>query len=205
MLKKKPSEKIVETTIHKQSAKTLHIEGLESKALELVKQFESRDPFPKLSAFIAESKDRIIKKGMESIETEWIDSPITMDPNNPEPWFSSIPAWRPSVGFERGIALTNVNARQTYLWVNQRIKEILEMNMFELNDEITREKIAGMIEQSIKPIVYDYTVICNETNNTSYTVDQGILNVDICLKINNDGPWTYAHVETSYRGIECKQ
>lgn len=256
MLKKKPSEKIVETKIHKQAAKTLHTKDLEAKALELVKQFESRDKFQKLFVAISEAEEEIKRR----IDAGWYYAPylplatlpqvdlfndltkgdfsytVAIDPDNPEPWFSSIPAWRPTkptdvleepwfapAGLNRGtssgkiywelneaeplhvpvLPAADFDSKQT--WVNQRIKEILAMNMFELNDEITREHISATIDQSIKPLVYDYTVICNETNNTPYTVDQGILNVDICLQINNDSPWTYAHGEASYRGIECTQ
>lgn len=276
MLKKKPSEKIVETKIRKQLVKTLHTEDLEAKALALVKQFESRDKFPKLSAAIVEVEAAIKRKteldagyyynpyvplvtlpevfwnGIDKRIADLKDAglatgTVAIDPYNPynpllrnevfrmewndaeikdvPPWFPGpddlkakdfddfyygdwntvSEPWFSSIGFKRGKALEDINAKRTYLWVEKQLKEVLEMNIGDLNDEITRERICDIIKQRIKPVIYDYIVICNETNNSSSTIDNGELYVDVCSKINKDSPWTYTHGKASYRGIECSQ
>lgn len=278
MLKKKPSEKIVETKIRKQSVKTLHTEDLEAKALALVLQFEARDKFQKLHAAIARNlfvdAEIAIKSKMELDagyyynpyvplvtlpEVFWngIDKRIAdlkdaglatgtvaIDPYNPllrnevfgmewndaeikdvPPWFPGpddlkakdfddfyygdwntvSELWFSSIGFKRGKALEDINAKRTYLWVEKQLKEVLEMNIGDLNDEITRERITSAIAEFIRPNVYDYTVTCNETNNTPYTVDQNELHVDVHVKVNKDSESVSCHGKASYRGIECSQ
>jgi phage tail sheath protein FI len=59
--------------------------------------------------------------------------------------------------------------------------------LFELNDRITRESIKQMIDSYLNDIMlrrglYDYVVMCDETNNTGTRIDRNELWVDIALK-----------------------
>ena len=59
--------------------------------------------------------------------------------------------------------------------------------LFEPNDPYTRLQIRNMIEPFLRDVkgrrgVYDYKVICNETNNTNERIDRNELWVDIMIQ-----------------------
>jgi len=55
------------------------------------------------------------------------------------------------------------------------------------NTSTLRQQISGVVEQYVRPIekdggLYAYQVVCNDTNNTSTLIDQGILAVDLYIQ-----------------------
>ena len=59
--------------------------------------------------------------------------------------------------------------------------------MFEPNDQITRTEIGNSITSLLLDIVakrgiYDYLVVCDNSNNTPTTIDQNQLWVDIAIE-----------------------
>ena len=59
--------------------------------------------------------------------------------------------------------------------------------LFEPNDKITRDQIANVISGAINDLVakrgvYDYLVICDETNNTPTRIARNELYVDIAIE-----------------------
>lgn len=67
------------------------------------------------------------------------------------------------------------------------LKEFLKDYLFELNDEITRSNIVAKIEtymdaEKANRAVYDYYVVCDETNNTANDIQSKNLNVWLYIK-----------------------
>lgn len=67
------------------------------------------------------------------------------------------------------------------------MEKILEQVLFNPNDEITRTKVSTMVGDFLKHIkenngIYDYCVLCDETNNTPITIDKNELHVDVFLQ-----------------------
>jgi phage tail sheath protein FI len=59
--------------------------------------------------------------------------------------------------------------------------------VFEPNDAITRQQIAGVMESLMIDLVakrgiYDYLVICDESNNTPARIDRNELWVDVAIE-----------------------
>ena len=59
--------------------------------------------------------------------------------------------------------------------------------MFEPNDQLTRDEIKGAIESLMNDLVakrgiYDYLVVCDDSNNTPARIDRNELYVDIAIE-----------------------
>jgi phage tail sheath protein FI len=59
--------------------------------------------------------------------------------------------------------------------------------LFEPNDKITRDEIKGAVESLMLELVgqralYDYIVVCDETNNTPARIDRNELYVDVAVE-----------------------
>ena len=69
----------------------------------------------------------------------------------------------------------------------KRFEKYLDYFRFEFNDETTRNTIRSGIDQWLgdykaRHELYDYMVICDETNNTPKVVDSNEIKIDISLK-----------------------
>ena len=59
--------------------------------------------------------------------------------------------------------------------------------IFEPNDKITRDEIKGAVESLLLELVgqraiYDYLVVCDESNNTPNRIDRNELWIDIAIE-----------------------
>jgi phage tail sheath protein FI len=59
--------------------------------------------------------------------------------------------------------------------------------LFEFNDEITRSNFVNIVEPFLRDIqskrgIYDYVVVCDETNNTAAVIDNNEFIADIYIK-----------------------
>lgn len=84
-------------------------------------------------------------------------------------------------------ALDRLNVRLLLIVIENAIAEALENFLFELNDEFTRRLVRAMIESYMEDIksrrgVYDYLVVCDESNNSPVDIDNYRLNVDLYVK-----------------------
>jgi phage tail sheath protein FI len=68
-----------------------------------------------------------------------------------------------------------------------RLEEIGKLFLFEPNDQITRDEIAGvcnslMLDLQAKRAIYDFLVVCDTSNNTPARIDRNELYVDIAIE-----------------------
>lgn len=84
-------------------------------------------------------------------------------------------------------AFDRVNVRRLFLSLEKAVLKSLKYFVFEPNSSETRTRLTN----SIQPIfenakntegLYDYLIVCDERNNTSATIDNNELKVDIYLK-----------------------
>lgn len=83
--------------------------------------------------------------------------------------------------------LSRLNVRLLLCVLEPAIAKYLEDFIFELNDAATRAQVSGGIESYLENIkarrgLYDYKVVCDESNNTPALIDQYIMMVDIFIK-----------------------
>lgn len=84
-------------------------------------------------------------------------------------------------------ALSNINVRRLLIAIEVAVTDALDYSVFDPNDDFTRFSIVQMINNFLEPIrtgrgLYSYLVVSDETNNPSYLIDAGQLNVDVYLQ-----------------------
>ena len=84
-------------------------------------------------------------------------------------------------------AFDRINVRRLFLTVEQALQKSAEAQLFELNDQTTRSNFINIVEPYLRDVqakrgVYDFLVICDETNNTPDVIDNNEFRADIFLK-----------------------
>jgi len=80
-----------------------------------------------------------------------------------------------------------INIRRLFMVLEKAIATASRYFLFEPNDDISRLLLVNMIDPFLRDVkarrgIYDYLVICNETNNTPERIDRGELWCDIYIK-----------------------
>jgi hypothetical protein len=84
-------------------------------------------------------------------------------------------------------AFDRINVRRLFLTVEQALEKAAQAQLFELNDELTRSNFINIVEPYLRDIqakrgVYDFLVICDQSNNTPDIIDNNEFRADIYLK-----------------------
>ena len=84
-------------------------------------------------------------------------------------------------------ALDRVNVARLVVYLRSQLKNLAKPFIFEPNDKITRDEIKQQVESLMIELVglraiYDYLVVCDETNNTPSRIDRNELWVDIAIE-----------------------
>jgi hypothetical protein len=84
-------------------------------------------------------------------------------------------------------ALNRINVARLIAFIRGRLNEIGKTFVFEPNDQITRNEITNaidslMIDLIAKRGIYDYLIVCDESNNTPARIDRNELWVDIAIE-----------------------
>jgi hypothetical protein len=84
-------------------------------------------------------------------------------------------------------ALDRINVSRLVAFLRGRLETIGKNFVFEPNDQTTRDEIKGTIESLLNDLVakrgiYDYLVVCDESNNTPARIDRNELYVDIAIE-----------------------
>ena len=84
-------------------------------------------------------------------------------------------------------ALDRINVSRLAVYLRTQLDLIGKPFIFEPNDELTRNEIKGAIESFLLELVgqralFDFLVVCDDTNNTSTRIDRNELYVDIAIE-----------------------
>jgi hypothetical protein len=84
-------------------------------------------------------------------------------------------------------ALNRINVGRLVAFLRARLQSIGKNYLFEPNDQITRNEISNsinslMVDLVAKRGVYDFLVVCDESNNTPARIDRNELWVDIAIE-----------------------
>jgi len=84
-------------------------------------------------------------------------------------------------------ALDRINVSRLAVYLRTQLDAIAKPFIFEPNDELTRNEIKGAIESFMLELVgqralFDFLVVCDETNNTPTRIDRNELYVDIAIE-----------------------
>jgi len=79
--------------------------------------------------------------------------------------------------------------------LREEIQDSLLKFIFEPNDQMTRGAVANDIRVLLaRHDVYDYSVICDEQNNTPERIDQCELHADVAIKLSENDNFVYMPV-----------
>jgi len=84
-------------------------------------------------------------------------------------------------------AFDRINVRALFLTIEQALERTGQAQLFQLNDSITRSNFVNIVEPYLRDVqakrgLYDFRVICDESNNTPDIIDNNEFRADIFLK-----------------------
>ena len=84
-------------------------------------------------------------------------------------------------------AVDRINVARLVVYLRSQLKKLAKPYIFEPNDKITRDEIKQQVESLMVELIglraiYDYLVVCDETNNTPNRIDRNELYVDIAIE-----------------------
>ena len=95
--------------------------------------------------------------------------------------------WGDKTALAYSSAFDRINVRRLFLVIEREIAKISRTTLFELNDEITRTLFKNNVNPYLRDVqarrgMYDFLVVCDETNNTPEVIDRNEFIADIYVK-----------------------
>ena len=89
--------------------------------------------------------------------------------------------------FGKASAFDRINVRRLFIYLEDAISAAAKDQLFEFNDEITRTNFVNIVEPFLRDVqakrgIFDFVVICDETNNTAAIIDNNEFVADIFIK-----------------------
>ena len=86
-----------------------------------------------------------------------------------------------------GSAFDRINVRRLFIVIEKAIAMASRSTLFEFNDAFTRAQFRNMIEPYLRDVqgrrgIYDFKVVCDDTNNTPQVIDSNQFVGDIYIK-----------------------
>ena len=88
---------------------------------------------------------------------------------------------------EKSSAFDRINVRRLFIYLENAISEAAKDQLFEFNDSVTRTNFVNTIEPFLRDVqskrgIFDFRVVCDETNNTAAVIDNNEFIADIYIK-----------------------
>ena len=108
-------------------------------------------------------------------------NPVILQPG------SGIILFGDKTGLARSSAFDRINVRRLFIYLENAISQAARDQLFEFNDEITRTNFVNIVEPFLRDVqakrgIFDYVVVCDETNNTAAVIDNNEFVADIYIK-----------------------
>lgn len=84
-------------------------------------------------------------------------------------------------------AFDRINVRRLFIVLEKAIATAAKFQLFEFNDVFTRSQFKSLVEPFLRDVrgrrgIYDFRVVCDETNNTGEVIDRNEFVADIYIK-----------------------
>lgn len=101
--------------------------------------------------------------------------------------------------FNSQSSLDRTNVARLTAYLRYQLQQSLRPFIFEQNDTITRNEAKGVVATLLADImskrgIYDYIVVCDESNNTPARIDRNELWIDIAIEPGKAIEWIYVPV-----------
>ena len=89
--------------------------------------------------------------------------------------------------YGKASAFDRINVRRLFIYLENAISAAARDQLFEFNDEITRTNFVNIVEPFLRDVqskrgIFDFVVICDQTNNTPAVIDNNEFVADIYIK-----------------------
>lgn len=108
---------------------------------------------------------------------------------NPIPFFvgTGLVAYGQKTRARNASSLDRINVARLVVYLRSQLTKLARPYIFEPNDSITRDEIKQAVESLLLELVglraiYDFAVVCDETNNTPSRIDRNELYVDVAIE-----------------------
>ena len=108
---------------------------------------------------------------------------------NPIPFFvgTGLVAYGQKTRAKNASSLDRINVARLVVYLRSQLTKLARPYIFEPNDGITRDEIKQAVESLLLELVglraiYDFAVVCDETNNTPSRIDRNELYVDVAIE-----------------------
>ena len=90
--------------------------------------------------------------------------------------------------FDSQSSLDRTNVARLICYLRERLQQAVRPFIFEPNDTITRSQAKGVVQTLLNDIqskrgIYDYLVVCDESNNTPARIDRNELWIDVAIEL----------------------
>ena len=84
-------------------------------------------------------------------------------------------------------AFDRINVRRLFIVLEKSISTAAKFQLFEFNDTFTRAQFRNLVEPFLRDVqgrrgIYDFRVVCDESNNTGEIIDTNQFIADIFIK-----------------------
>lgn len=122
-----------------------------------------------------------VRQGVRDILYENNVNPLTYTP------VSGLIADGQKTRYSSFSALDRINVARLIVYMRTQLDKIVRPFLFEPNDKITRDEVAGVVRSFCNDLIakralYDYLVVCDESNNTPDRIDRNELYIDIAIE-----------------------
>ena len=102
-------------------------------------------------------------------------------------------------------ALDRINVARLIAYIRYQLERITKPLIFEPNDKITRNEAKQAVESMLNDILanrglYDYLVVCDESNNTPTRIDRNELHIDVAIEPTKAVEFIYIPVRIKNTG-----
>ena len=110
----------------------------------------------------------------------------------------------------RPSAFDRINVRRLFIALEKAVSTAAKAQLFEFNDEFTRAQFRNLVEPFLRDVkgrrgLTDFSVICDNTNNTSQVIDGNKFVADIYIKPNRSINFITLNFVATRSGVEFSE
>lgn len=107
-------------------------------------------------------------------------------------------------------AFDRMNVRRLFIVLEKAIAKAAQYTLFEFNDEFTRAQFRNLTEPFLRDVkgrrgIYEFLVVCDETNNTPEVIDRNEFKGDIYIKPARTAEFITLNFIATKTGIEFSE
>lgn len=107
-------------------------------------------------------------------------------------------------------AFDRINVRRLFIVIEKAIATASKYALFEFNDATTRQAFVSLVEPYLRDVkarrgIYDFKVVCDETNNTPVVIDRNEFVGDIYVKPAKSINFIYLNFVAVPTGVEFEE